>query len=198
MSLYGRLMADWAVTKKGDEADVVFYSVPELSFSAVVKQAFDQEIARLCPGCKVREAMVPVTTIGSTAPARVVSDLQANPDTNVAVFSTMEAATGLAAALRTAGLDVLTIGLGPTPSNLQDVKSGGLTAGLASDAAVQVWMAVDAAARVALGQELSDQERVGVPPIQLLEAGDITFDPSRGFSAYPDFAERFAKLWNVG
>ena len=50
---------------------------------------------------------VPVATIGSSAPSRIVSDLQANPDTNVALFANFETATGLPAALRTAGITVL-------------------------------------------------------------------------------------------
>jgi len=33
--------------------------------------------------------------------------------------------------------------------------------------------------------------------MQFLTQKDITFDPTHGFSAYPEFIERFAKLWKV-
>jgi hypothetical protein len=36
------------------------------------------------------------------------------------------------------------------------------------------------------------------PPIQILTKSDITFDPTQGWKAYPDFAQRFAKQWGAG
>ena len=34
-----------------------------------------------------------------------------------------------------------------------------------------------------------------MPPLRVLEQADMTFDPSHGWSGYPDFAKRFATLW---
>lgn len=193
----GRVLAAWTVQKEGAKADAVFYNTPELSFSPLVEASFLTEYKSLCPACTVRTSLLPVTTFGTTAPSQIVSDLERHPQTNVAVFPTMEAATGLASALQTAGIKVQTIGLAPTPSNLQDIKAGRLTAGIGEDVAVMVWMSVDAAIRVATGQPLTAGETLGEPPIQVLDQGAITFDPSKGYSAYPDFVSRFKKLWGV-
>jgi ribose transport system substrate-binding protein len=194
----GARLADWVVVKKGDDADIVFYKTPELSFMQPELDGFRSELEKVCPSCKLREVVLPITTIGSTAPSRVVSDLQSHPDTNVAVFGTEEAATGLPAALKTAGIDVLVTGYVPTPANLVDIKADKIGSGLAGDLAVGAWTTVDALARQTLGQPISDYEKHTPAPQQLLEAKDITFDPSKGWSGYPDFAERFAKLWKVG
>jgi ribose transport system substrate-binding protein len=191
----GKILAAWVVKTKGDEADAVFYKTPELSFNAFIEQGFKEELSALCHSCKVRSVVVPVSTIGNNAPARVVSDLQSNPKTNVAVFGTLEAAVGLPAAMRTAGLDTTVTGFGPNPSNLQDIESGGITSGLGLDFPVMVWTQLDAAMRLATGQPLTDGEKAGIPPLQMLEGKDITFDPSKGFSGYPDFAQRFGRLW---
>jgi len=34
-------------------------------------------------------------------------------------------------------------------------------------------------------------------PEQFLEQKDITFDPTRGWWAFPDYAQRFATLWHL-
>jgi ribose transport system substrate-binding protein len=49
-----------------------------------------------------------------------------------------------------------------------------------------------------VGQELTGDEAKGISPLQFLKQEDITFDPSKGWTGYPDFAQRFAKLWGVG
>jgi ribose transport system substrate-binding protein len=196
--LVGGLLADWVVARHGDKTNAVFYATPELSFSKFTQDSFSAEMERVCPACDVRYSTIPVTTIGNTAPARVVSELQRHPKTNIAIFGTAEAATGLPAALKPAGIKIDTLGWGPTPANLQDIKSGGMTAGLALDFPVMAFTQVDAAARLVLGQDLTSGEKKTVPPIQFLEQKDITFDPSKGWTGYPDFAQRFARFWKAG
>jgi ribose transport system substrate-binding protein len=192
----GSLIADWVVAHKGAKANVAFELTPELSFGRYIKDAFAAEMKKRCASCKVRYVTVPVGTIGNTAPNRVVSDLQSHPDTNVVAFSTLEAAVGLPTAMRTAGIKTDVTGFGPNPANLQDMKNGGITSGIGLDLPVMLWTQMDAAARLATGQPLTKGEQGGIPPIQLLEQKDITFDPSRGWTGYPDFAQRFQKLWN--
>lgn len=196
VKLVGAALADWVVAEHGGKSRSVIYSVPELSFSRVLAKAFSARMKELCPKCPTRTVDVGITEIGTTAPATMISDLQRNGATNVAVFSTMEMAQGLPAALRTAGIGVDTIGFAPTPNNLQDIKDGGMTAALALDLPVQTWMTLDAVARIASSQELTELEQSGLAPIQFLTRDDITFDPSHGFSAYPDFVERFASVWS--
>jgi ribose transport system substrate-binding protein len=196
----GKLLAAKAVAQKGDEADIAYYAVPELAFIGVQQEAFEAEMENLCPECAVRYVDIPLSTVGNTAPSRMVSDLQQNPDTNMAIFSTNEMAEGLPAAMKTAGIEnVETWGFGSTPANLQDIKEGGLTGALEIDLPVDVWSYVDEAARAIIGQELSKSEKEGVPPdpdFQFLESKDITFDPTHGWTGYPEFEEKFAELWS--
>lgn len=195
-NLVGKLMADWVIAHKGNATNVVFYGTPELSFSAYIKSSFQAEIKKLCPGCPARYTDVQVATIGNTAPSFVVSDLQSHPGTNVAVFATNEAATGLPAGLKAAGITIEWIGFGPSPANLQDIKNGGQTAGLGLDFPVMSWTQVDAAARLVLGLPLTAGEKATVPPLEFLTQKDLNFDLSRGWTGYPDFPARFAKLWS--
>ena len=193
-ALVGQLLADWAMAEAGENSNFVFYNNPELSFSAVILTGFKKEVASLCGSCSVRVTDVSIADIGTKAPDLVVSDLQRNPDTDVAVFATSETSTGLPAALKVAGIHIKTVGYGPSPGGLQDIKSGGITAGLAIDFGLAYWTQVDIAARLVAGEKIPTGEG-NIGAMQFLTADDIDFDPTGGWTAFPDFADRFATLW---
>ncbi|HLH66985.1 MAG TPA: substrate-binding domain-containing protein [Solirubrobacteraceae bacterium] len=193
--LNGRLMAAWSVLQHGAGTNAVFYATPELTFSAYMQRGFDREMAALCPSCRVRNVTIPVADVGNSAPSLVVSDLEAHPRTNVAAFATEEAAIGLPAALRVAGIHIAVTGYAPPPAVLQYIKAGQITSGLDVDLPVSVWETVDALARLSTHEPLVDGERGGPPIEEFLERPQITFDPNMGWTAYPNFPQRFAKLW---
>lgn len=193
----GKLMADWVIANEGTKANAVLYTLPALAISAPVQSAFQAEMKANCSSCNVRSVPIDATTIGTTAPRTIVTDLQAHKGTNVAVFVSLSAATGLPAALQAAGLKVATVGFGPTAGNLQDIKDGKITAALDIDFPVSTWTAVDAAARLIEGGQPTASEQAGAVPEQFLGQKDITFSPTTGWSAFPDFPQRFATLWHT-
>jgi len=190
----GQLMADWVVAHKGAAANAVFFGTPELSFSAPMQTAFADTLKQNCPSCRATYQQLSVATCGTTAPGDVVSYLQAHPSTNTVVFASMEGATGLAAALKDAGTHVTTLGFAPSPSNLQDIRDGGLTAGLGLDLPVQEWVQVDLAARLLAHQKIPAPE-LNVDLEFLTKDNVNSQDTTRGWTGYPDAAQRFAKLW---
>lgn len=193
--LNGKLMAAWTVLQKRARTNAAFYATPELPFSSYEEQGFDHELAALCASCQVRNVDVPVADIGVSAPSLVVSDLQAHPATNAIAFASEEAATGLPSALKVAGLHVTVTGYAPPPAVLDYIKAGEITSGLDTDLPVSVWETVDALARLSTHEPLVDAEKGGPPIDEFLEQKDITFNPAMGWTGYPDFPERFAKLW---
>ena len=196
--LGGKLMADYVATNWGPSSKIAFYDIPELTFTGLTGTAFSDELKKVCPGCSTRIVHVPIATLGNTAPSRLVSDLQAHPDTTGMVFGTDEIQAGFPAARQTAGLTkVKTLGNTPDPQGLQYTKDGKTNAVLAVDLPVLTWVLLDQAARQMAGQALTGDEAKGLPVLQFLTQKDITFDPSKGWTGYPDFAQRFAKLWGV-
>lgn len=193
--VHGKILADWAIVTAGPSADIAWYGNPDFSFTPVVTSAFKAELAKNCPACHVRYVDIPGSAIGSTAPSRVVSDLQAHPKTQIALFGSLETATGLPAALKIAGIKVKVAGSAPVPANLQDMKTGGIDAAVGLDAGVLAFTQVDAAVRLATKQPLTPAESNGDIPSQLITKANLPADVSKGFSAYPDFVARFAKLW---
>lgn len=194
----GKLMAAYVIAEMaGEESNAVFYETPELSFTTIIAEAFKEEFENLCPECSLRIAKVGVEELGNTAPQTVVSDLQANPDTNVAVFGTAEIEAGLPTALKAAGIEVETLGSSPGPAELQYLKEGKSTAVLGFDLPVLTWGLLDQAAREIAGQKLSGPEAEGLGVLQFLKKEDVQYDVSKGWSGYPNFAEMFAELWGV-
>lgn len=194
-TLSGRLMADWAIVEDGDATNVVFYTTPELSFSATINEAFLERMGELCPECAVRTVEIPVTQFGAGGAQIVVDDLIANPDTTSAVFAVGEQAIGLPAALKAADLEIKTMLNSPDPSVLQGIKDGQFTAGMGVDLAVLTWTMIDSLARGIVGQEVGEAVKNDEFVRQVLTADNLPDDVSLGWSGYPDFPERFMALW---
>lgn len=197
MERNGRLMADYVVGHMTPNANVAMFDIAELPFTKELSAAFEAELESICPDCSVRTTSLQAATIGNTSVNAIVSDLQANSDTNVAVFASDELQHGLPDALSKAGIEVLTLGFAPDPVNLQQLKEEKETAVLGTDLITSVWTILDQGARQLTGQELTGPEAEGYSVIQFLTPKDITFDPQFGWSGYPDFAQRFAELWGV-
>jgi ribose transport system substrate-binding protein len=196
----GDLMAAYTVAelgKKDEGSNIVFYETPELSFTTILGESFKAEVEKLCPSCSVRVAKIGVEELGNTAPNTVVSDLQANPETEVAVFGTAEIEAGLPSALKAAGIEVETFGSSPGPTELQYLKEGKVTAMLGFDLPVLTWGLLDQAAREIAGQELTGLQAEGIGVFQFLKKEDVQYDVSKGWTGYPEFAEMFAELWGV-
>lgn len=194
-TLSGKLMAAQVIAAKGDQANTVLYYTPELPFQAVIRQSFLDEYKTLCSACAIRDVKVSAGTFGTTAPQVIVDDLQANPKTNYAVFGVGEQAHGLPSALKTAGITLDTLLNSPDPVNLADLQKGSFTVGLGLDFPVLAWTVVDTLARQSQGEEPAPGATADIPPQQFLTKADLPADVSQGWTAYPDFAQRFGTLW---
>lgn len=193
----GRLLADYVYSEHQGASNSVFYYTPELAFAPVLRDAYVTEMKRLCPKCVTRAVPLPVASIGNTMPSQIVSDLQSHPATKTVVTATNEMLAGVPAALKAAGLSVETTGSAGGPPNLQMIKDGQQTSSLYVDLPTMIWMSMDMVARAINKEPIPAGEAKGIPPIQFLTRKDITFDPAKGWAPYPDFAQRFMKLWGA-
>jgi len=191
----GKVMADWVVAKDGDSTNVVFYTTPELSFSATVEEAFSDELNRLCTNCAARVVEIPVAQFGTGAAQIVVDDLLGHPGTTTSVFAVGEQSIGLPSALKAADLSIDTLLNAPDPSVLAGIKDGSYTAGVGLDLAVETWTLIDALARAITGQDVDQAVKDDEQVIQVLTAEKLPDDVSHGWTGYPDFATRFVALW---
>jgi ribose transport system substrate-binding protein len=194
----GALTATYMVSKYGDDINTVYYTVPELQLTTVMYDAFQKQLLSLCPSCKVRTASIPVADLGTTAPTVITDDLQAHPDTKQAAFTVGEEAIGLPAAMKAAGISIPTIASGPGPDSFQQIKDGDMTAGIGYDLTYVDWDAVDAAARLILGDDLPRADQEDYVPMEVITQDNVTDDMIKsGWTAFPDIASQFASLWGI-
>jgi ribose transport system substrate-binding protein len=197
-SLIPKLEAAYAFSLTNTKTHVLLVSAPEIQFTPPAIQSFVSELSTLCKPCSVTKLSLSVTTIGTTAPQQIVSALQANPNVTTVVAPNSEIFDGLPSALKSAGISVKLLGGAGNPTNLTYVKEGTQAADVQFDFPVTAWMAVDDAARLITKQPLTPNASTGQPDIAILRSGaSFTISPIYGWTGYPDFAQRFARLWGL-
>ena len=194
----GQVLASALLAKTNGEAtDIVYYNVPELPFASMEQEGAKEQVAAQCPDCTFRVVDISITEVGSTASRTVVSDLQANPDTTGFIASVDELQIGLPAAMDVAGIDVPGMGLGGTPINLQQIAEGQELGALTADYSMLAWATMDRVARELAQQDYDHSFWSEADPAtaQVVTKDNVPSDFDAGYVAFPDYQERFTKLW---
>ena len=82
---YGALMADYAAAKSAKK-NILFVGLPVFPVLSIVQTGFTEEIAKVCPDCKVDTMEVAITDLGTNLPGQIVSKLQASKDLDFVGF----------------------------------------------------------------------------------------------------------------
>ena len=104
--------------------------------------------------------------MGGEVPAAVASQLQADPDIDYVFFSFGSLSSGVTATLDSAGLlDQVTVyGQDFSAFDLEEIVAGTMGAWSADPKAYAGWLMVDAAARLSLGMELTEERDAALAP----------------------------------
>jgi len=182
----------------GEATNLVYYRVPEVPFTPLVLEGVEERLDEQCPDCELRVVDISAAEIGSTAANSIVSDLQANPDTEAFIASVDELQMGLPAAMQVAGMDVPGMGTSPNPVNLQQIAEGQELGALGTDFNMIAWLTMDRVARELVGQEF-DYSFFGEAPTSafqtIITQDNVPEDMERGYVAFEDYQERFTELW---
>lgn len=195
----GRALASVAISRTNGEAtDFVFYKIPELSFYTYMLQGVEEQFAELCPDCTLRVVDIPLAEVGTTAPDRIVNDLQANPQTEYFMLDD-GLQVGLPQRLSVAGIETVGVGLAPTDANLQQLLDGTQDASFATDLYLTMWTLVDQALREINGQsyEFPEPKTVASTLQAVLTSDDFTEADLAGYVAIPDYQDQFRELWGT-
>ena len=197
----GDVLAAAAITFTcGTGTDFVFYSIPELSFSQVQLDAATAYLEETCAECTLRVVEIPVTTMDTTAGDAIISDLQANPDTDFFITPADQMQIGLKGKMDLAGIDVHGMGQSSLPPNILQIASGLQAAGYAVDYNQYTWFMLDEGLRRHQGVDVEYGDWVPwVKAIsRVLTAESASEYPDGIFIAYPGMQEDFAALWGKG
>ena len=179
---------------------------------STVQQGFTDEIAKACPDCSVEISEVAVTDIGTNLPGAIVSALQADPELDFIVYAFGGMLFGVPDALDAAGLtdQAKAISQAGGPLNFDFIVSGRhQVAEVALASELLGWRAVDAAARVLLGNGPGRAEAraeavidgrpdilAGGLPLQILTKDSIA-DAAALWPGVEGFQDKFAALWGL-
>lgn len=192
----GKIMAAHALLEgEGSITNLAYYKTPELQFTSEMERGVREQVEALCETCTLRVVNIPITEVGSTAPDKIVSDLQANPDTDAALASFNEIFLGLPSALEVAGIDVFTMAQAPVASSYEAIENGQQNATVAWDVDLMMWPMMDQLARELTGQELTDFQKEELLVKQVITEDSLPDDFNEGWHAFPDTRERYQELW---
>ncbi|QBE49065.1 sugar ABC transporter substrate-binding protein [Leucobacter triazinivorans] len=194
----GELLAASAIAFTcGTGTDFVYYNIPELSFSAVVQGALEEKLAELCADCTLR--VVDISILESSPADAIVSDLQANPDTDFFVTTGDQFQIGLQEKAELAGLtNAVGLGQGSLPQNIQQTVDGQQIAAHAVDFSMFMWALLDEGLRKQqdVWTPYTDWQRVSRSTSRVLtqeNAGEFV----AGFVAFPGMEDAYMELWGV-
>jgi hypothetical protein len=198
----GPLMADWAIVDSEGAANVLIVSIPDFAVLKAETDAYIAELEKNCPDCQYTELNITIPQlVGGEVPAAVASQLQANADINYVFNSFGSLPAGLTAALDSAGLlDQATVyGQDFSAFGLEEIVAGTMGAWSADPKAYAGWLMVDAAARLSLGMELTEERQAASLPTYLVEDAETAQEIlDLGGDWYPPtMKEDFKALWGV-
>jgi ribose transport system substrate-binding protein len=201
LSALGAGVADYVALNSNLKASVALVTLPAYPVLASFDSGFSHELSSVCSGCSVTQLPQQLTDIGTNTPSSVVNAIRRDPAIKYVIFDTGSVATGVEAALKSAGLkDVVVGGESPDADAIQQMKSGSDQAWAALSIPIAGFQLMDALARHFGGDSLAPVAKE-TPPWQILTSSNIgsaALDAQQNYIGYAGYEAAFAKLWNVG
>ena len=204
---YGALMADYAVANSPNK-NIRFVGLPVFPVLSLVQQGFNDEIAAICPDCKVETQEIAISDIGVNLPGQIVSALQADPALDFIVYAFGGMMYGVPDALDAAGLidQAKAVSQAGGPMNFDFIAKGRHQLGevaLASE--LLGWRVTDMAVSLLSGgtiskapatESIAGRADIGLNglPLQILQADTIA-DPTALWPGVVGFQDKFLARW---
>jgi ribose transport system substrate-binding protein len=191
----GTLLARFVYADAGGKpTKAVYVQTPEFAALNFASDAFKREIKSLCSTCGIDVLNVQAAEIGRVIPGKVVSYLQAHPDTKYVLSQFGDLEIGIPQAIKAAGITgVKLISTQGSRVNMQYVKAGQEYANLISFLDVTYWQVLDAVARSLAGQKFT----VPANPTQWITKSNLNFNPQLPPPFGVDYKAAFKKLWGT-
>jgi ABC-type sugar transport system substrate-binding protein len=188
-------ITDWVIADSAGKANAVLVTLPEFPILQVGAKAGKANFASACADCKMSELDVTLADLGGgKVPGLVVSYLQTHPETTYVVYAIGDLFSGVPEALSTAGIKVKSVGGVPNVEQTQTLIDKQSDEWSVLPRAESGWHAVDAMARLSIGQDLS-----GVPSTLVTAIWDQANvpKPAAEYGGAVDYENQFKKLWGL-
>jgi ribose transport system substrate-binding protein len=206
VAFYAFLIVQWQIVETDGNVHNLTVTAPDFPILDAGRQSYDDALAEACPDdCTTETLNVSVTDIGTRLPGQVVSELQRNPDINyVTIIGSGPFATGIAAAMREAGLSdqAAIVGTAPDSVNFENMQNGDEEMWIGFSEQIVGWRLVDLFARHLTGEDLplratgpEDDGPAAWLPIQYITAD--TWPTTDPWAVPEDYRDVFRQLWGV-
>lgn len=202
----GAMMADWLIANSGGHANAVYVDIPLYPSLVGQGQGAQAEFSKLCPGCSFATLPVSVTQLGAgQVPATIVAYLKSHPSVNYLYLSFQDLDTGVAAAVKAAGLagQVKIAGTEGQASQLQEVVNGQEAMWSILPEPYVMWVVVDWMARLSEGALTPSSVSATDEGVAFIvdTAAKASAQLSANGGNWPgpaNYQAQFEKLWHVG
>jgi ribose transport system substrate-binding protein len=197
----GRAEADFVTVDSKGKANILFMSTSDLPhITGPEKDAFLNELKRVCPGCKAQVMNVP-SSQWNQLQTKTASFIRANPDVDYIVPDFDGMVIFALPGVHSAGAQgkVKIVSFNATPSVMKALKNGDVVAAeTGGPNLLQGWAFADQALRVAAGYPALPD--IGVEDRLFTRDNINSIDLSAQESTWygnKDYAARYKKLWGV-
>jgi ribose transport system substrate-binding protein len=195
----------WMINDSGGNANLVAVTIPQFPVLNTETDWFKKNLEAQCPGCSYDQLDVTVQEVGGGAvPQKLVAYLQSHPDVEYVYFTFNDLTRGVAAALRTVGLNekVKLVGAAGDASIMKEIGDTQAAWTIAPNV-YSAWVMFDAMARLSVGERLPDDYATDVyaSPTWVVDSADSAkqLEPTSYDWYGPEgFEQQFKALWQVG
>jgi ribose transport system substrate-binding protein len=188
------VLANKSVADGGGEGEYGAILLTGFPIVAAYTAGWSEEIEAICPECSVKTLEVTPESIGKSAPEEISNFLRANPGIHSIFLSYDALGTGLAAALKNAGVEIpKTYAWGVDAPGIQELQNGELTAAVPDPYNEISWQIIDGIARHIVGEE--PVEEFQEPVIWSKEFDNVPTETEPFPEIVPGYQEQFKKLW---
>ena len=199
--LWGKMNADYAAAQGAAHVLIVDLSLYPILHAWAEGAA--AELAEIAPDTAVTTLDAQITDlVAGEIPARIVSEIQRNPDIDWVLLALGDMTTGLDAALRAAGLaeQVSIGGESASTANVAALQEGAEDAWTGFAAEIHGMYRIDALARIFAGEDPTGNESYSELPTQLMtpdNIGDAPLDDEGYYVGVPDYLDHFEGIWKA-
>jgi ABC-type sugar transport system substrate-binding protein len=188
-------LANKSVSDAGGEGEFGAILLTGFPIVEAYTAGWTEEIEAICPECTVKTLEVTPESIGKSAPEEITNFLRANSGIHSILLSYGALSSGLAAALKNAGVEIPEMyAWGIDPPGIEELQKGELSAAAPDPYQEVSWQSIDGMARSFAGEKTFIQP-FQEPVIWAESFGNVPTTTEPRPEVNPDYQEQFKKLW---
>jgi ABC-type sugar transport system substrate-binding protein len=197
----GKDVAEWIKADSGGKGHVLVLDLPGFAAVQARAKSLIDTLQSDCADCKTTKVDVSVQTMGTSLAPLVTSQLQQHPDISYVWGSDDCCVSFVQQGIQLAGKtsSVKLLSMSGYPDQMKQIKTGELSAELATATPFSGWLAVDTLARLMAGESLESDfwpapQRI-FSPVNIDDAPSSVFEV--GWDVDTDYESEFKKMWGM-